>query len=312
MFQICNRAECSARLSRCCERQLRCGHACGGYRGERESECPPCLQLSCVDVARAQGVDQHAEHDCTICGAEGARFPICPIVPLFFLSLRTMTDFLCGTGLGQAPVVVLACSPHVRHMFHLECVRLTLTRRWAGAAIDFGFLNCPLCVQPIRHPAFADLLRGFAQLHRKVCRYVSVYLNVCNLHVSACVRAVLHVCLCLNDFFDYCQKKLMLSVQVVLKAMERLRFDRLDRDASITQRGGRYFCDPAAFALQHYAFFQCFQCQVWTSQRVRTRVFSVYFRVSDISLKNATNQDPYYGGARICAVNNAGDEAGQV
>jgi E3 ubiquitin-protein ligase MYCBP2 len=133
--------------------------------------------------------------------------------------------FLNSTELSQAPVIALECSPSVRHVFHLDCVRSKLEHRWDGAAIDFAFLNCPLCSTSIRHQAFSNLMTEFNALYRKV----------------------------------------------LLKAMERLRFEGLDRDPQVKSPSGRFYQNAAGFALQHYAFYQCFQCK-----------------------------NPYFGGARVC------------
>ena len=31
------------------------------------------------------------------------------------------------------------------HLLHYQCVVQVLKRRWAGAAISFAFLQCPMC-----------------------------------------------------------------------------------------------------------------------------------------------------------------------
>jgi hypothetical protein len=206
---ICNQESCGLRFKSCCVKVLPCGHACAGY--VNELQCPPCLHPDCEAVARQQYVFQTSDNDCIICSTE---------------------------QLGQGPVVVLECAPHVRHVFHRDCVKAKLEQRWNGAAIDFGFLNCPVCAIPLRkHPAFEDLLLGYQTLFRKV----------------------------------------------MLKALERLRFEKMDRDAQIVMPGGRFYRDPSAFALHHYAFFHCFQCK-----------------------------NPYYGGARVCAAADAGGDAAVV
>ena len=60
------------------------------------------------------------------------------------------------------------CSAAVRHVFHRDCVQAKLMARWQGAAIDFAFLNCPLCARPMRHIAFTDLFAEYNALYRRV------------------------------------------------------------------------------------------------------------------------------------------------
>jgi hypothetical protein len=191
----CNSEACGIKLGVSCCKTLCCGHSCFGYRDE--PVCPPCLHPSCSAAAQLVGVHVDETTSCVFCTEE----------------------------LGQGSVIVLDCAPTMRHVFHHDCVKAKLEARWSGAAIDFSFLNCPLCARPMRHVAFQWLLNDFNLLYR----------------------------------------------QVLLKALERTRFDGFDRDASIVRPNGRFFNNAAAFALHHYAFFQCFQCR-----------------------------HPYFGGARMC------------
>jgi E3 ubiquitin-protein ligase MYCBP2 len=60
----------------------------------------------------------------------------------------------------------LACS----HVFHYHCIVSNIQAKWAGVAITFGFLECPLCKAQISHPALAALLKPFLELQADVKR----------------------------------------------------------------------------------------------------------------------------------------------
>ena len=66
--------------------------------------------------------------------------------------------------LGHAPCVQLGCG----HVFNLQCVRARLDARWPGARISFGYLNCPLCAQPVTHPGLNRQLAPHRRLQEEV------------------------------------------------------------------------------------------------------------------------------------------------
>jgi hypothetical protein len=72
---------------------------------------------------------------------------------------------------------------------------------------------------------------------------------------------------------------LALEEKVGVKAMERLAFEGLEQDKAIIERGGRFFQQPRAFAMHHFAFYQCFSCN-----------------------------NPYFAGARACGAAEAQEE----
>ena len=66
----------------------------------------------------------------------------------------------------------------------------------------------------------------------------------------------------------------LLKKRVTLRALERLKFEGLDRSKALTNKSSVYYHDPKALALQSYVFFQCHLCK-----------------------------NPYFGGARQCGPN---------
>ncbi|CAG9534611.1 unnamed protein product [Cercopithifilaria johnstoni] len=126
---LCDHEECRHFATFACQRQLPCGHICGGICDEEV--CLPCMQC------RKPDIKQDADDLCAIC----------------------FTD-----RLGGAPCIQLACN----HVFHYRCARTVLEKRWNGPRIVFRFMQCPLCKKQIDHPSLADLLHPLQLLYNEV------------------------------------------------------------------------------------------------------------------------------------------------
>jgi hypothetical protein len=122
LLECCSSAECLAKAKLACAQDLPCGHPCVGICDEET--CPPCLHIDC---AKKEGMQSDSDL-CLICYVEELR---------------------------AAPCVQLTCG----HFFHFECVKSKITKGWSGSRITFGYLECPLCKQLIRHPALDSVLR---------------------------------------------------------------------------------------------------------------------------------------------------------
>ena len=82
----------------------------------------PCLEPECAKKAVAakeltEGTDK--ESFCTICWV---------------------------SELGSEPCIKLGCG----HVFHLNCIKSIITKRWTSLRINFGFMNCPSCKQEMQ------------------------------------------------------------------------------------------------------------------------------------------------------------------
>jgi len=122
---VCKSEESVDKSKQSCKKWNPCGHPCCGILDEQQ--CLPCLQ--CQD---AQG-EQSAEDYCNICWVE---------------------------SLGSAPSIKLKCG----HAFHYTCVKSKIKKRWPAARITFGFAECPLCKNPIEHPALEEELKPIREL----------------------------------------------------------------------------------------------------------------------------------------------------
>lgn len=96
----------------CCSQFKECGHPCYGYGYELTH--PPCLHEECVAKNEELTLGENADAFCVICYV---------------------------SGLGEKPVIQLDC----KHIFHLDCLRQKLFRRWNGLAISVKYACCPSC-----------------------------------------------------------------------------------------------------------------------------------------------------------------------
>ncbi|PIK37591.1 putative E3 ubiquitin-protein ligase MYCBP2 [Apostichopus japonicus] len=130
---VCLDPECKKHSSNICSKSLPCGHLCGGIRDE--STCLPCLH----GCSKDQSLKQDAEDMCMICFTE---------------------------ALSCAPAVQLDCG----HVFHQNCCKVVLEKRWVGPRITFGFTLCPICKASINHKSLQEDLAPIQTLEADVRR----------------------------------------------------------------------------------------------------------------------------------------------
>lgn len=88
---------------------------------------------------------------------------------------------ICTDTFAESPAIKLNCG----HAFHYDCCRRLLEARWPGPRITFGFTLCPICKQPIDHPALQDVLTPIRELHEEVKRKAETRLEYDGLTRSA-------------------------------------------------------------------------------------------------------------------------------
>ncbi|EFC50655.1 predicted protein [Naegleria gruberi] len=114
---ICENEECKQKALNSCNHKHTCGHHCCGIKDEFEHL--PCLNCSSRDTC------QSGDDYCNICWI---------------------------SSLNHAPCIQLNCG----HIFHFECIKKKLEKKWHGARVSFSFEKCPLCNTSIHHPALKD------------------------------------------------------------------------------------------------------------------------------------------------------------
>jgi len=116
----CSKRACKNEAKKCCGSFLDCGHPCYGYNNERVHA--PCLHEDCVAKdERATTLGDNSESYCSVCYVQ---------------------------GLGEKSVIQLAC----KHVFHMDCIRTRLHKRWDGLAISLKYAFCPNCNQWMEAP----------------------------------------------------------------------------------------------------------------------------------------------------------------
>lgn len=70
---------------------------------------------------------------------------------------------------------------------------------------------------------------------------------------------------------EHIHPHIKLMEDVKRKALQRLKYEGLDKDPQIIDSTGRYYGNPGAFAIDRFAYYECFKCK-----------------------------NPYFGGMRAC------------
>lgn len=177
-LDLCTAAECLQLVQEVCRTVLSCGHSCGGLRGESSHLC--CLEAECGESKGGPS----KEDFCNICWVE---------------------------GLGERASLQVECG----HVFHYHCLLAKMKAGYPGPRITFGFLQCPLCKQRIKHPAISH-----AYLDHEV-----------------------------------------LFKTISAKALQRLPLEGMDKHEKLITVGSRYYKNELQFALDSFAFYNCFKCK---------------------------------------------------
>lgn len=129
---ICDNEECYDKYTQVCNKVLHCNHPCNGIVNEKI--CTGCLHNECTTVDN-KSVD--GQQFCTIC----------------------YTDSLLS-----APCIRLDCG----HVYHYECILNKINKRWPGARITFGFLDCPECRAEISHVSLVNIIQPYKLLKQQI------------------------------------------------------------------------------------------------------------------------------------------------
>ena len=244
--EVCNSAECKEKVDQSCCIVKRCGHPCPGARDELD--CPPCMYPDCED---RDPKSETREDTCSICYTE---------------------------ELGQAPILKLRCG----HIFHLSAHTTKQHSR------DLAATRFP--PSPHTRPSFPSLKRSVHPLCALLIHVLFVSLCLCGCFLRACVRARLEAkwsstriafefmnCSLCNGqmqhllLTDLLRPLFHLESQVRMMSVQRLEFEALTDHVDIVSPEGRFYQNPEGFAVNHYQFYQCYDCQ-----------------------------EPYFAGARAC------------
>jgi len=98
--------------------------------------------------------------------------------------------------------------------------------------------------------------------------------NEYELQVQMCHALLDEVLLPVRELFEDVQRK----------ALMRLEYEGLNQADEIASPGGRYFKDPAGFAMDRYAYYVCFKCKK-VQQTILPRLLKLCLHFSFIFLK---------------------------
>jgi len=107
---ICDDQDWIDKISGCCDKVHDWGHPCKGF--VNEGEWLPCLHPKCVEENPDPTFDQDDD---------------------------TFWSIWYISGLGDQPCIQLGC----KHIFHVECIKEKIKKKWAGPRITFLFKTCP-------------------------------------------------------------------------------------------------------------------------------------------------------------------------
>lgn len=92
-------------------------------------------------------------------------------------TLRQDADDMCvicfTDTLSAAPSIKLSCD----HVFHYRCCQATLSRRWPGPRITFGFMQCPICKEPLFHESLREMIEPLRELKEDVQKKAKMRLS---------------------------------------------------------------------------------------------------------------------------------------
>ena len=93
---------------------------------------------------------------------------------------------ICFTeALWPIPSLQLECG----HVFHYQCCKKILEKRWTGPRITFGFRNCPICKAKIGHASLKTNMAPIDALYEDVKKKALMRLEYEGLSKSEAVTA---------------------------------------------------------------------------------------------------------------------------
>ncbi|XP_078322875.1 E3 ubiquitin-protein ligase MYCBP2-like [Crassostrea virginica] len=125
----------------------------------------------------------------------------------------------------------------------------------------YGDGHCPVCAEPWMTKPVIQLVCGH------VFHYDCIKQMLTNgWHGSRITFGFMLCPLCKHtishpDLCEYTTPLFELYKEIQLKAMTRLQHDGLFNSSDVTDPSGKYFRDPAGFAMDKYAYYMCSRCQ---------------------------------------------------
>ncbi|XP_062580608.1 E3 ubiquitin-protein ligase MYCBP2-like [Saccostrea cucullata] len=121
--------------------------------------------------------------------------------------------------------------------------------------------HCPVCTEPWTSKPVIQIVCGHV-FHSECMRQMLTN----RWHGSRITFGFMLCPLCKNslshpDLYEIMSPLMHLYDKIKTKALTRLQHDGLFQDKDITQPSGKYYKDPAGFAMDKYAYYMCSKCQ---------------------------------------------------
>eukprot|EP01083_Nonionella_stella_P224105 798025_1 len=237
----CRVASCRAEFCRLCgERPYHCGFNCAAYKDFKTApKCRFCLIPVTADHRMKDPPTPALEQVCDKeeCGEKASRS-----------CTRTLR---CGHSCGGVKDE-LECLP---------CLQADCPRRDATLTVDTEEM-CAICTDEVgTGPA---VILGCNHVFHHACieqRLKSGYPGArITFTYASCPLCKVDVAHPLLD--DVLIPLRHMQQEVIRLSVEQLKKEGLEKDEAVVDKDGRFYNDPEGFAMHHFAFFQCFECEV--------------------------------------------------
>jgi len=219
---VCSSDECKQRWADACKHTLPCGHACGGVHNELVHL--PCLQLQCIEAAGAGTVQRDTP-------------------PAIGRPRRGRNRASAEEGKKQAALQsLLSLAPPISN----------------------GDDYCTICyVEGLSAAPSVQLLCGHVLHWQCVQKKINgswsgARITFGFLNCPQCQQLMKHPLL---DALPEYQDAMSVKVSLEEKALQRLKFENLEKAPEIIKAGGQFFNKPLEYAMHRFAYYPCFKCK---------------------------------------------------
>lgn len=127
--------DCNLKAEMACVKILKCGHRCGGIKGEKLH--PKCNYDDCV-IARELKKNR---------GQLNA--PNMKIWQEQVIKSHRKDCLYCNESISKGPALALGCGTDIFHFVHYLCLERRLELGPPTKRLTYNYLRCPACIRPL-------------------------------------------------------------------------------------------------------------------------------------------------------------------
>ena len=267
---VCNRVSCKTAFESSCMKLLSCGHFCRGVKDEPLSSCPPCLHAACAalreEAATAAATAAYMAQTEARKNALAALTAPLSDSSLSMVSAPATVVGACGHAHGVGGKCHVTAGPAALRLSVLRSLTLDFQKANANGRSQLAEPlcaedDCSVCLAPLGISPVIRLSSCGHTFHYECVRaklragWSGARMSFDFLGCPVCRVRVRHPLL--EETMTNMHKKELAVKRLALQALEA---EGLQRDPSIVQRGGRFYANPGAFAMDHFQFFECHRC----------------------------------------------------